>query len=316
MTEIVFKASGLTKKYLKPGFGPGWMTPVLDHFNMEIRRGEIYGFVGSNGAGKTTLIRILAGFARPTGGRLELFGEEDPRKLYLQRRRINGIIEKPAIYPHLTAKDNLEVCRLQRGIRGTQCITEILKAVDLSDTGHKKAKNFSLGMKQRLGIAMALLGEPEFLFLDEPINGLDPEGMAALRELLGRLHRERGITILISSHLLSELHQLATCYGFIHDGKMLEQITSEELDRKCGKYLHIKVDQAAKAEAFLRKTFQLHNLETVPNNEINAYDIPDQLESGEICKALIQAGIHVKTVAVKDTDLEKYYLSLIGRTTK
>lgn len=307
MAEIIFRARDITKKYI------GVDHPVLKHFNMEIRRGEIYGFVGANGAGKTTLIRILAGFTGQTGGKLELFGEDDPEKLYIQRRRISGIIEKPAIYPHLTARDNLEIYRRQMGITGDKCIMEALEAVDLSDTGSKKAKNFSLGMKQRLGIAKALLGEPEFLFLDEPVNGLDPEGMTDLRELLSKLNRERGITMLISSHLLSQLHQLATCYGFIRNGKMLEQITSEELSRKCRKYLRIKVDQAEKAETVLRTMFRLDNLEMAPDSAINVYDMPDELETGEISRALVLEGISVEAAEVKETKLEDYYLSLIGR---
>lgn len=309
MADIIFRAKDITKKYM------GIDHSVLNHLNMEIRRGEIYGFVGANGAGKTTLIRILAGYARQTGGKLELFGEEDPKKLCLQRRRINGIIEKPAIFPHLTARDNLEIYRRQMEIRGDKCIREVLEAVDLSDTGSKKAKNFSLGMRQRLGIAMALLGASEFLFLDEPINGLDPEGMTDLRELLRKLNRERGITILISSHLLSELHQLATCYGFIRNGRMLEQITSEELNGKCRKYLCVKVDQAARAETVLRTMFQLQNLEMAPDGVIRAYDMPDKLETGIISRALVLKGINVETVTVKDTKLEDYYLSLIGRGT-
>lgn len=309
MAEVVFRASDITKRYVKHQHNH----TVLNHLNMEVRRGEIYGFVGANGAGKTTLIRILAGFVGQTDGKLELFGENASEKLYIQRRRINGIIENPAIYPHMTAKDNLEVCRRQRGLVGDQCIKEALQAVDLSNTGSKKAKDFSLGMKQRLGIAMALLGRPEFLFLDEPINGLDPEGMAGLREILKKLNREWGITMLISSHLLSELHQLATCYGFIRNGKMLEQITSDELNKKCRKYLCIKVDQVTKAETVLRTMFQLQNLEMASGSVINVYAMPDKLETGEISKALVSAGINVEEMTVKDTKLEDYYFSLIGR---
>ena len=308
MAETVFRASDITKQYKKQQ-----NHTVLNHLNMEIRRGEIYGFVGANGAGKTTLIRILAGFSVQTGGKLELFGEDASEKLYIQRRRINGIIENPAIYPYMTAKDNLEVCRRQRGIAGNQCITETLQAVDLSDTGSKKAKDFSLGMKQRLSIAMALLSKPEFLFLDEPLNGLDPEGMVKLCELLRKLNREWGITMLISSHMLSQMHQLATCYGFIHNGKMLEQITSDELSKKCRKYLCVKVDQVAKAETVLRTMFQLQNLEIAADRVINVYDLPDKLETGEISRALVLAGINVDAMTVMDTKLEDYYLSLIGR---
>lgn len=315
MTEVLFRANDITKKYIILERYRLDIRPVLNHFNMEIRRGEIYGFVGANGAGKTTLIRILAGLVRQTGGKLELFGEENPGKLYLQRKRINGIIEKPVIFPYLTARDNLEICRRQRGIKGDKCIGEVLEAVDLPDTGFKRARNFSLGMRQRLGIAMALLGESEFLFLDEPINGLDPEGMTDLRELLRKLNRERGITMLISSHLLSELDQLATCYGFIRDGKMLEQITSEELSRKCRKYLCVKVDQPTKAAAVLRTRFQLQDLEMASDNtiKINIYDTPGRPETGEISKALVLEGINIQTVAVQDTKLEDYYFSLMGK---
>ncbi len=311
MTEVIFKAKGITKKYWKREGLRVSSTTVLDHLDMEIRKGEIYGFVGANGAGKTTMIRILAGVSEQTEGHLELFGEDDPGKLYLQRRRISGIIEKPAIYPHLTARENLEVCRRQRGIADDKCIAETLRAVGLAKTGSKKAGKFSLGMKQRLAVAMALLGGSELLFLDEPINGLDPEGMMGLRELLTGLNREQGITILISSHLLSELHQLATCYGFIRDGRMLEQITSEELNRKCRKYLYIRVDQAQKAETVLRTKLGLQNLERMPENVIQVYDVTDKVEIGGISRALILEGISVETVAIKGDDLDRYYFSLI-----
>lgn len=312
MGETVFRACDITKTYTKHKRSH----TVLKGLNMEIRRGEIYGFVGANGAGKTTLIRILAGFIRQTDGRLELFGEDAPDKLYIQRARINGIIESPAIYPHMTAADNLEVCRRQLGIRGDQCIREALETVGLGDVGDKKAKNFSLGMKQRLSIAMALLGKPELLFLDEPINGLDPEGMADLRELLGKLNREMGITMLISSHMLSELHQLATCYGFIHNGKMIEQITAEELSRKCRKYLSVKVDRTAEAETVLRTKFLLQDLKAVSDDTIRVYDLPDKLETGEVNKALVLAGINVEAVAIQEMKVEDYYFSLIGRQKK
>ena len=190
---------------------------------------------------------------------------------------------------------------------------EALEAVELTNTGSKKAKNFSLGMQQRLGIAMTLLGEPEFLFLDEPINGLDPAGIIEMRKLLKKLNQERGITILISSHMLSELYQLATCYGFLHNGKMLEQITANDLRKKCKKYLYVKVDNAAKATTVLRTKFQLQNLEMVSDSEINVYGIPNKLKTEDINKVLVLEGIDVKAVTAKNTDLDEYYLSLIGK---
>lgn len=224
MSETIFSARNLTKKYRKGS--------ALVDVNMEIRRGDIYGFVGGNGAGKTTLMRILTGMVRQTSGEVELFGKGKTKELCVQRGRIGAMIETPALYPGMTAKDNLEVLRLQRGLTGRECMDEVLETVGLVDTLSKKVRDFSLGMKQRLGLAMALLGNREFLVLDEPINGLDPEGIVAFRNILKKLNQERGTTILISSHLLGELDQLATCYGFIYKGKMVEQISAKKLREK------------------------------------------------------------------------------------
>lgn len=225
MAEIIFKAEKVVKKYKKKR-----TFIALDEVDMEIRRGDIYGFVGQNGAGKTTLMRILAGWVAQTSGNIELFGESGRQSLCRNRRYINGIIEAPALYPGLTAWDNLEVCRLQRGIRDKECIRKALKIVGLADEDAEstKVKNFSLGMRQRLGIAMVLLGEPKLLFFDEPLNGLDPVGVRDFHRLIKAMSK-RGITVLISSHMLRELNSLATCYGFIHKGKMIEQISAEEM---------------------------------------------------------------------------------------
>lgn len=303
MAKKVFEATNITKKYKQ--------SYALNNFNMEIQQGTIYGFVGKNGAGKTTLIRILAGFSKQTSGKIELFGESDNGKLHKKRGCINGIIETPWYYPNMTAQDNLEICRLQRGITEKGCIKSVLQIVGLQDVSAKKVRDFSLGMRQRLGLAMGLLGNPKLLFLDEPINGLDPVGIIELRELLKKLNKEYGITILISSHLLSELHQLATCYGFIHKGKMIEQITANALEEKCKKYLYIKVCDAVKAEAILRTTFHTGNLEVISENEINLYEAFDK--TGEIVKALASEEITVEEISVKGNDLEKYYISLIER---
>lgn len=230
MTDIIFKAESLVKKYKKKN-----RYAALNDFNMEIRRGDIYGFVGENGAGKTTLMRILAGWVRPTSGCVTLFGESGGKGLCRKRRHINGIIETPSFYPDLTAWDNLEVCRLQRGITDRERIRKSLTAVGLTgnDADSTKVGKFSLGMKQRLGIAMALLGEPKLLFFDEPLNGLDPVGIRSFHKLVRTINKS-GATILISSHMLRELESLATCYGFIHQGTMMEQISSAEIKTKCG----------------------------------------------------------------------------------
>lgn len=225
MAEIIFEAENIVKRYRKKR-----EFAALNGLDMRICRGDIYGFVGENGAGKTTLLRILSGRARQTSGDITLFGECGEKGLCQKRRCINGIIDTPAFYPDLTAWDNLEICRLQRGIVDKECLHKVLKLVGLKgdNTNNTKTKNFSLGMKQRLGIAMALLGEPQFLFFDEPLNGLDPVGIQEFHTLV-RAMNKNGITILISSHMLRELHSVSTCYGFIHKGKMIEQISSSDL---------------------------------------------------------------------------------------
>lgn len=198
---------------------------ALDGVNMLVRRGDVYGLVGRNGAGKTTLMRMITGQSEATGGEMELFGASG-KNMRAQRSRTGAMIEIPSFSPFLTARENLEYYRLQRGIPGRQTVDEVLEQVDLADTGKKKFKSFSLGMKQRLGLALALMNRPEFLLLDEPINGLDPEGIVEFRNLLLELNRQYQTTILISSHILSELQNLATCYGFIDSGRMLEQLSA------------------------------------------------------------------------------------------
>lgn len=228
MSETVFAARNLVKQYRKAHSFDKFS--ALDGLDMEIHRGDIYGFVGKNGAGKTTLMRILTGRVRETSGEIELFGKCDAKELCTERGRIGAMIETPSLYPGMTAKDNLEVLRLQYGIDARTSVSDVLKLVDLEDAAEKKAKDFSLGMKQRLGLAMALLGNREFLILDEPVNGLDPEGMIEFREILKKLNKEQGTTILISSHLLKELDMLATCYGFIKAGKMVEEVSAAQLE--------------------------------------------------------------------------------------
>lgn len=301
MEKVIFQAKKLTKRYKQQD--------VLHELDMEIRQGEIYGFIGRNGAGKTTLMRILSGRTMPTAGEIVLFGASSLKEIDKQRIRINGMVEKPALYPGMTARDNLEICRLQRGIQGRGCIGRVLQEVELPDTGSKKVKDFSLGMKQRLGLAMALLGDTEFLFLDEPANGLDPVGMAEFTGILKRLNRERGITILISSHLLVELQQLATCYGFIHEGRMLEEISAEALRQKCGGFLHIRVDDAEKGRQVLRGNFPSGKIE-VARNTLRFYDPPEQ--TGEITQTLVSAGVSVEEIALRGVGLGDYFMELIA----
>lgn len=302
MNEYVLKTNHLSKKYHH--------NMALNKVNLSVKKGSIYGFIGQNGAGKSTLIRLVCGLADPTTGTIELFGENNERELIEVRKRIGTIIEGPALYPHMTASENLEAHRLLKGIPGKECIENTLALVGLQDTGKKKAKNFSLGMKQRLGLAIALLGDPEFLILDEPVNGLDPMGVVEIRELLKKLNQEYGITILISSHILSELHLLATHYGIIHEGELLEQLSAKELNEKCQQYLHIKVDHPNKAATVIERHFATEDFEVMPDGSIKLFgyvDVP-----GEVSKALTNEGLVIEQFMPMGEDLETYFTNRIG----
>ncbi|HET7658478.1 MAG TPA: ATP-binding cassette domain-containing protein, partial [Bacillales bacterium] len=283
---------------------------ALNNVNLSIKKGEICGFIGQNGAGKSTLIRIATGLAFPTDGSVELFGKSDEGEKTQARKRIGTIIESPALYPKMTAYENLEAHRLLKGIPGKECIQHKLEIVGLQDTGKKKAKNFSMGMKQRLGLAIALLSDPEFLILDEPTNGLDPMGVVEIRELLKRLNRENGVTILISSHILSELHQLATHYGFIHNGELLEQLTAQELNDKCQSYLHLKVDRPKKAATVIEHELAITEFEVMPDGSIKIFDLADK--PGKVSTTLSNAGLVIEELMPMGEDLESYFTHLIG----
>jgi len=301
MTEIVLRTNELTKVYKN--------NVVLDGVTLTIKRGSIYGFIGQNGAGKSTLIRIVNGLASPTSGSIELFGANGGRELVFARKRIGSIIESPALFPHMSAWENLEVHRMQKGIPGRKCIEETLELVGLREAGKKKAKHFSVGMKQRLGIAIALLGDPEFLILDEPTTGLDPKGVMSLRELLKRLHTENGTTILISTHILSELHLLATHYGIIHKGKLIEQLTANELHEKCKQYLHIKVNDASMAATIIDQELHTSNFEVMPDGVIRLYQFVH--DPGMVSSILFRAGLTIEQFMPRGEDLESYFVSRI-----
>lgn len=302
MSEIICQATNLNKKYNK--------TSILNNINIEIRRGEIYGLIGENGAGKTTLIKILTGLILKTDGKITLFNKEVNVNTSLDRKKIGSIIEAPALYLEMTAKQNLEIQRIQQGITDKNCIDELLCLVNLDGAKNKKTKNFSLGMKQRLGLAIALLGNPELLILDEPLNGLDPTGIKELRELLIKLNKEKGITIIISSHILSELHKLATCYGIISNGKLVEQLTALELDEKCKKHLFIKVDDINKAVNILENSLNIKNFIVSQDNTLKIYE---HIENGdEINKCLAINNIYAKEITIKGDSLESYFFKSIG----
>jgi ABC-2 type transport system ATP-binding protein len=302
LAEYILQTFNLTKQY-------GNNTAV-NSVNMKIKKGDIYGFIGRNGAGKTTMIKMITGLVTPTKGEIELFSHKSEKNINAGLPRIGSIIEHPALYPDFTAYENMELRGKLLGIPDKKVIDSILKTVELSDGGKKKVKNFSLGMRQRLGLALALLGNPDFLILDEPINGLDPEGIADMRKLLKRLNEEQGITILISSHILGELSKLATRYGVINNGTLVEEFTAKELELKCRKYLNLKVSDSSAASFVLEDVFKTTNYEVLQDNVIKVFDLLDM--SGEICLELAKNKIKVYSIESKGDDLESYFMKLMG----
>ncbi len=300
--DTILKTKNLTKKYHNQ--------LAVNNVNMEIKQGDIYGLVGKNGAGKTTLLRMISGLTMPSTGEIDLFNETSSQGLNKSRMRTGAIIETPSFFPYLSARKNLEYYRIQRGIAEKDSIDYALKIVGLHDTGNKKFKNFSLGMKQRLGLALTIMSSPDILILDEPINGLDPTGIVEFREILLKLNRERNTTILISSHILSELSQLATTYGFIHNGVFLEQLSSEELSDKCRKALAIKVNDTAKAAAIIERELGSSEYEVLNDNEIKLYDLIDVPE--KVSKVLINNNIMLYSMSSEGVNLENYFINLIG----
>ncbi|MDO5519786.1 MAG: ATP-binding cassette domain-containing protein [bacterium] len=302
MKEYCLRTLSVSKKYGR--------TTVLDHVNLNIGKGEIYGLIGRNGAGKTTLIRIIAGLVKTTNGSIELFGKTKEKELRVERKRMGALIEMPVMYGDMTAEENLEFIRLQKGIPGKKCIQEKLNLVGLSEVKKKKVKNFSLGMKQKLGIAMALLGDPEFIILDEPTNGLDPMGIVEMRELLKKINKEEGVTILVSSHMLSELYQLVTCFGILHNGQIIEEIQKEVLDERCKKAVELKVDDVKKAVWILETILKTTNYTVLSDEVIKLYDYIEEPEL--VSTALSKEQVMVKQIAIKGEELESYFMNLVG----
>ena len=300
MSDIICQTTELCKNYKN--------FHVLQNIDLSINRGEIYGLIGENGAGKSTLIRILTGLAFQSSGVVTLFGKT--KNLRYERTKIGCTVEMPALYKDMTARQNLEIQRVQRGIPDKKCIAKTLELVGLDHTEKKKVNDFSLGMKQRLALAAALLGEPEFLILDEPVNGLDPTGIIELRELLKRLSKENHVTVLISSHILSELNQLATCYGFLHHGKLLKQITAMELSEECRRHIRLKTDDTKKTVTVLEEQLKIKNFSVQPDNYIRVYEKLE--ETHTISKTLSSNGIVVEELSVQGEALETYFENLIG----
>ncbi|AVQ39403.1 bacitracin ABC transporter ATP-binding protein [Clostridium botulinum] len=300
--ENILQTYNLTRKY--------GTTSVVDNINMNIKKGEIYGFLGRNGAGKTTTLRMIMGLISPTKGGYELFGKKmGDREVF---GRIGAIIETPGFYPNLTARENLDIHRRLMGIPNKEYVDEALEIVGLTnyDIKKKKVKKYSLGMKQRLGVARALLHKPELLILDEPTNGLDPVGIKEMRETLLDLNKKKEITILVSSHILGEIQQLATKIGIIHNGKLLEEIDYKSFEKKNRHYINLRVNNDKKAVTILEKSMNIRDYEVIEPNKIRIYEMLDK--SNDVAKKMISEGIDVYEVNVMNDTLEDYFVRLTG----
>ena len=299
MEDYLLVTKDLTKVYKE--------TVAAQSVNIHIKKGAIYGLIGKNGAGKTTLMKMIAGLARPTSGSFEYTGFQGSEREAFSR--IGALIESPAIEPNLTAYDNLKIKCLAYGIGDKKYITDLIDLVGLSSSGSKKAGKFSLGQKQRLGIALALVGDPDFLILDEPINGLDPQGIAEVREMFTRLNEERKITILISSHILEELAKLATDYAIIDNGRIIEESTSRELKEKCRDKIVIKTQEVSKSIPVIdRMGFKDYSV--VNEKTIHVFDKLSEISV--LNMELAKAQIPVESIGIESSDLEEYFLRITG----
>lgn len=281
---------------------------AVDHLELSVPQGAVYGFIGRNGAGKSTTQKMVCGLANPTSGNIQLF--EKPVDDSAARRKVGMLIEEAGIYPHISAHENMMLYGLCIGLPDMEKrVSEGLALVGLSDAGKKKTKHFSTGMKKRLGIAMALMGKPELLVLDEPINGLDPEGIREFRQIIARLNEELGMTIFISSHILGELSKVATHYGIIKNGRMMQQISAKDLSNNLNEYLRVKVNEAHKAAELLTGSMKQVKCEVHAADELRLYGVKD---SGEVTQILGASGFVIREIFLYQQDLEEYFLDFMG----
>lgn len=300
MSELLLQTRNLTKQYGRHR--------AVDDVNMHIKKGAIYGFIGRNGAGKTTCLKMISGLSTPSYGEIEMFGYKG-KDLQKVRSRVGCLIEAPGLYGNMSAYDNLNIkCKLT-GIKKKGYIEELLKTVGLDTVGEKKTKHYSLGMKQRLGIALALVGEPDLLILDEPINGLDPQGIVEVRETIQKLAKERGMTICISSHILEELSKLAIDYGIIHNGCLVQELTREELMKKCSERIELTLDNPKQAIPVL-DDMGFNSYQVIDKEHIHIFERLG--ESASLNMELAKAGIPVKGISITSEELENYFLRLTG----
>lgn len=298
--ETILELKGLTKSFDGK--------KVVDDVSLSIKKGHIYGLIGPNGAGKTTIMKMIAGTCYPSGGSITLFGDSD--NLDDGRMRSSFMIEAPYLDGSMTAKQNMTYMKLLRGIEDDAKLDEVLEFVGLAHTGDKKAKQFSLGMKQRLGIGMALLSDPELMILDEPVNGLDPEGIVEIRHKLLELCEKRGITILISSHILSELSELCTDFAIIDKGHLVECLSKEELEKNCRSYIAINTDDNAKLKEVLKDKLGITDIDEKENGEVLVADLIDDVL--KLSKTITDSGLIITKFNPEGESLEKYYLSRVS----
>ena len=300
MEKYLLSTQGLTKQYGRQ--------KAVDHIDIHIKKGAIYGFIGRNGAGKTTTLKMISGLARPTDGEIIMFGYRGGGLKNI-RSRVSCLIEAPGVYGNLSAYDNLKIkCKLF-GIQEKSYIPEILEMVGLNHVGKKKVKHYSLGMKQRLGIGLTLVGDPDLLLLDEQINGLDPQGIVEVRDTILRLNEERNMTILVSSHILEELSKIATHYGIIHNGSLLQEMTKEELMKRCSERIEICLDEPKRAVPVLDE-MGFTNYQIVDKERIHIFERLE--ESAGLNMELAKAGILVREIRITSEELEDYFLNLTG----
>lgn len=306
MDEYILRTNNLSKKY-KDKY-------ILNKININVKRGDIYGLIGRNKSGKSSLFRIISGLSNASEGSIEIFKKNSANEISNERKKIGILIESPAFYDHITAYDNMELLRLQKGIPGKKCIKEKLDLVGLLYACNKKVEEFSLGMRQKLGLAMALIGDPEILILDEPTIGLDPMSVVQIREILKNLNKEKGTTIIISSHILSELYQLVNCYGIINNGILLNEITQEELYKKCKKAVEVKVDNIGKSVWILENILNVNDYKVLNNDTIKIYDYVDRPEL--VSRALADENISIYQIIVKGDGIEEYFMNLVEDRSK
>ena len=300
MSNIVLETKGLTKKYGK--------ATVVDNFSFKVEKGHICGLIGPNGAGKTTIMKMMAGLTKSNGGSLELFGTD--KDLDRNRRRISFLIENPMLDINMSAYKNMEYIKYLKGIPTSEKIEDVLDFVGLGDVKNKKVKKFSLGMRQRLAIGMAILSKPEILVLDEPVNGLDPEGIVDVRKMIKRLVHEEEVTVLISSHILSELSELCTDFAIINHGCLVESITAEELEVKCENHITLKTDDINRTATILEEKLGITKYKVFRDEEVHIFEKLDDVST--VSRAITDSGLTILKLVEEGASLEEYYLSKVG----